>query len=124
MSTLKVNTIQNTSGVEVYTAKAWVNFNGTFGTSPFTVANGGIRQAGNVSSVTDMGLGKYTINFTTAMPDANYVQHISAGNGAGSGNYYVGTLFYAPSSASCGVLITDQNNTQADAVYVNVVIFR
>ena len=64
MSTLKVNTIQNTSGVEVYTAKAWVNFNGTG-----TVA---IRAAGNVSSITDNGTGDYTVNFTNAMPDANY----------------------------------------------------
>jgi hypothetical protein len=64
MSTLKVNTIQNTSGTEVYTCKAWVNFNGTG-----TVA---IRASGNVSSITDNGTGNYTVNFTTAMPDANY----------------------------------------------------
>ena len=64
MSTLKVNTIQNTSGVEVYTCKAWVNFNGTG-----TVA---IRASGNVSSITDNGTGLYTVNFTTAMPDINY----------------------------------------------------
>ena len=64
MSTLRVNTLQNTSGVEVYTAKAWVNFNGTG-----TVA---IRASGNVSSITDNGTGDYTVNFTTAMPDANY----------------------------------------------------
>ena len=64
MSTLKVNTIQTTSGVEVYTAKAWVNFNGTG-----TVA---IRASGNVTSITDNGTGDYTINFTNALPDANY----------------------------------------------------
>ena len=64
MSTLKVNTIQNTSNVEMYLAKAWVNFNGTG-----TVA---IRASGNVSSITDNGTGDYTVTFTTAMPDANY----------------------------------------------------
>lgn len=48
-----------------YAARAWVNFNGTG-----TVA---IRAAGNVSSITDNGVGNYTVNFTTAMPDANYV---------------------------------------------------
>ena len=73
MSTLKVNTIQNTSGVEVFTCKAWVNFDGTFGTSPFTVANGGIRAAGNVSSVTDNGTGSYIINFVSGtFTDADY----------------------------------------------------
>lgn len=64
MSVLKVNAIQGTDGVERYTARAWVNFNGTG-----TVA---IRGSGNVSSITDNGTGNYTVNFTTAMVDANY----------------------------------------------------
>ena len=45
-------------------AKAWVNFNGTG-----TVA---IRSSYNVSSITDNGTGDYTVNFTTALADANY----------------------------------------------------
>jgi hypothetical protein len=44
--------------------KAWVNFNGTG-----TVA---IRANYNVASITDNGTGDYTVNFTTALPDANY----------------------------------------------------
>jgi hypothetical protein len=64
MSTIKCTTIQNLSGVEVYTAKAWVNFDGTG-----TVA---IRASGNVSSITDHATGDYTINFTTAMADSSY----------------------------------------------------
>jgi hypothetical protein len=56
--------------------RAWVNFNGTG-----TVA---IRASFNVSSITDNGTGNYTVNFTTAMPDANYsvgsVNAIVAGN--------------------------------------------
>jgi hypothetical protein len=64
MSTLRVNTLQNVAGDAQYTAKAWVNFNGTG-----TVA---IRGNGNVSSITDNGTGDYTVNFTTAMADANY----------------------------------------------------
>jgi hypothetical protein len=56
----------NASGsAPVYACRAWVNFNGT--TSPGT-----IRASGNVSSVTRNGTGDYTVNFTTAMPDANY----------------------------------------------------
>jgi len=39
--------------------KAWVNFNGTG-----TVA---IRASYNVTSITDNGLGLYTLNFTTAL---------------------------------------------------------
>ena len=45
-------------------AQAWVNFNGTG-----TVA---IRDDYNVSSITDKGTGKYAINFSTALADANY----------------------------------------------------
>ena len=47
-----------------YGCRAWVNFNGTG-----TVA---LRASGNVSSITDNGTGDYTVNFTNAMPDANY----------------------------------------------------
>ena len=48
-----------------YACRAWVNFNGTG-----TVA---IRASGNVSSIGDLGTGNYTVNFTNAMPDTNYV---------------------------------------------------
>jgi len=47
-----------------------VNFNGTG-----TVA---IRGSFNVSSITDNGTGDYTVNFTTAMTDANYAVVSSA----------------------------------------------
>jgi hypothetical protein len=71
MSTLRVNTLQNTSGVEVYTCKAWVNFDGTgtFSPNPSTTK---IRASGNVSSITDNAMGDYTVNFTNALADANY----------------------------------------------------
>jgi hypothetical protein len=72
MSTLRCTNLQDTSGsnslttAQIYNgaAKAWVNFNGTG-----TVA---IRAQFNVSSITDNGTGDYTVNFTTAMADANY----------------------------------------------------
>ena len=49
--------------------KAWVYFNGTS-----TVA---IRGSYNVSSITDNGTGDYTVNFSTAMADANYAYSLS-----------------------------------------------
>lgn len=72
MSTLKCDSLQNTAGTKTIpvntvvdgSAKAWVNFNGTG-----TVA---IQAAFNVSSITDNGVGWYTINFATAIADANY----------------------------------------------------
>jgi hypothetical protein len=53
-------------------AKAWVNFAGATGT---------INGSFNVSSVTRNGTGDYSVNFTTAMPNANY-----AGLGMGRRN--------------------------------------
>jgi hypothetical protein len=58
------------SAAVAYGCRAWVNFNGTG-----TVA---IRASGNVSSITDNATGDYTVNFTTAMPDANYSVVIAA----------------------------------------------
>ena len=71
MSTLVAQTISNgtvsTSSTNVIqgSAKAWVSFNGS-GTPA-------IRTSFNVSSVTSPSTGLYTINFTNAMVDANYV---------------------------------------------------
>ena len=72
MSTLKVNTIQDSSGSNASTteqinqgrAKAWIHFDGQD-----TVA---IRDSFNVSTLTDNGTGDYTISFTTAMANTNY----------------------------------------------------
>ena len=117
MSTLKVNTIQNTSGVEVYTAKAWVNFNGTG-----TVA---IRASGNVSSITDNGVGTYTVNFTTAMPDANYSSVFTAGADTGS-SPRIGMLdtTTTPTTSLVRMRTVNGSGTAADVPYVNVAIFR
>ena len=89
MSTLKVNTIQDTSGgssstpaqIEQGRAKAWINFNGTG-----TVA---IRDSYNVSSISDDATGKYTVNFTTAMANTNYspVQWNNAYDGTALSNF-------------------------------------
>ena len=65
-------TVATVSGTApLYMCRAWVNFNGTG-----TVA---IRASGNVSSITDNGTGDYTVNFTTAMPDANYIAASTGG---------------------------------------------
>ena len=70
------------SAATAYGSRAWVNFNGTG-----TVA---IRGSGNVSSISDNGTGDYTVNFTTAMPDANYAVGTGLSfdnNGSSNGTY-------------------------------------
>jgi hypothetical protein len=74
MSTLKVDTIQDTNAVEMYLCKAWVNFDGTW------TSGDPIRASGNVSSITDNGTGDYTITFTNAMEDANWCMTHSHGS--------------------------------------------
>lgn len=106
------------SAAVAYGCRAWVNFNGTG-----TVA---IRGSGNVTSITDNATGDYTVNFTTAMPDANYaVCGINSGSSsnadwaildAGSG----GTN---PTSSTVRVRATANGNV-VDTVYCNVAIFR
>jgi hypothetical protein len=72
MSTLVAQTISNgtvsTSSANVIqgSAKAWVNWDGTTG------AGNVIRSSYNVSSITRLGTGRYTVNFTTAFADTNY----------------------------------------------------
>lgn len=76
-STAQIGSLTTASGsAPSYSARAWVNFNGTG-----TVA---IRASGNVSSITDNGTGDYTVNFTTAMQDADYaIMGSTIGSGAG-----------------------------------------
>ena len=100
-----------------YLCRAWVNFNGTS-----TVA---IRASGNVSSITDNGTGDYTLNFTTAMPDANYSisGYCLASSGGGSAYIVLGNDF-PPSSGSCRVGVGDISTGARDVAFVMFQVFR
>ena len=94
MSTLRVTEIQSNStafntpvrfetsgGTENgQLAKAWVNFNGQ-GTV-------GIRRDFNVNTITDNGTGDYTVNFSNAMSDANFIAVTMASDGVNVNNRY------------------------------------
>lgn len=110
----------NVGTAPVYAARAWVNFNGTG-----TVA---IRASGNVSSITDNAAGNYTVNFTTAMPDANY--SVFTTNIRKEATYSVGyavfasdtsTTAYRPTASTVTVFaaLGDSSTDTAD-VYVGV----
>jgi hypothetical protein len=107
--------IGNIGTAPVYAARAWVNFDGT-GTPA-------IRSSGNVTSITDNGTGDYTINFTTAMTDANYSSQL-----ARSGNGFVRITTLA--AASIQILTTFANSAgniggvAEDVAIVTVAIFR
>jgi hypothetical protein len=93
-------------------AKAWVNFNGTG-----TVA---IRDSYNVSSITDNGTGKYTVNFETAMPDANYSFTATAGLNGGANTLAAQTESPTVNGVTFNVRTT--SNTVFDADYCNATI--
>ena len=64
-------TVKNSSGTEVgQFCKAWCNFQGTGTVS--------IRDSFNITSITDRGTGEYTLSFTNAMPNTNYVSVFGA----------------------------------------------
>jgi hypothetical protein len=106
-----------TGSAPVYACRAWVYFNGT-GTVP-------IRASGNVSSITDRGTGAYTVNFTTAMPDADYGFAATAGTpGANTGAYAHLANGIAPTTTTVAIDVISDGGTRQDATYVAVSIFR
>jgi hypothetical protein len=114
---LVLSTLNNDTGVLATQngmtgiAKAWVNFNGTG-----TVA---IRDSFNVSSITDGGTGSYTVNFTNAMPNANYAVCISSGYpGANDGYGVSGT----PTTANF-IINLSVNGTLADESKMYAAVF-
>jgi hypothetical protein len=118
-----VSTLNNDTGVLATQngmtgiAKAWVNFNGTG-----TVA---IRDSFNVSSITDNGAGDYTVNFTTAMPNANYAVTYSAGGTSGA--ISAGRLaddVTARTTTACRIFAaTNTSFALIDVAQVNVAVF-
>ena len=104
-----------------YSARAWVNFNGTG-----TVA---IRGSGNVSSITDNGVGIYTVNFTTAMADVNYVRSVNTDSGswiqiAGTNLGYTKTTGGTQVATGIWNGVSSSNAAYTDSATVDVVIFR
>jgi len=96
INSAQVSTVSGTA--PLYMARAWVNFNGTGTIS--------IRGNGNVSSITDNGTGDYTINFSTAMSDANY---------SVSGS----TTISASNNATCSLMIMSGNPSGTPSIEAN-----
>jgi hypothetical protein len=98
--------------------KAWVNFNGTG-----TVA---IRDSFNVSSITDNGTGDYTVNFTTAMPNANY-SLVTMSNKSGTGDAIRCCNFITdlanPATGSCRISHAFVTGTPIDSSIITVAVF-
>lgn len=108
------------SDAVAYGCRAWVNFTGS-GTLT-------VRTSGNVSSVTDNGVGDFTVNFTNAMPDANYAMG-AAGEVASGTNYNVIQFNQNTAPTTSAVRLTSLNQSGGvpavfDSARVTVAIFR
>ena len=100
-------------------ALAWVNFNGS---------TGAIRSSYNVSSVTRNGTGDYTINYSTALSDANYSLCLTVSKQSiSSGNTTLGFIneSYPPTTTTARVgtnyVQTPQNGI--DPLYFTTIVF-
>jgi len=112
INSAQIATVSGTA--PLYMARVWINFNGT-GTPA-------IRASGNVTSITDNGVGDYTVNFTTAMPDANYaVTSLNRSSGVASG---FSTQVDVYSTGSTRLITLNSSLNAYDPVQVNVVIHR
>jgi len=106
------------SAATAYGCRAWVSFNGTG-----TVA---IRGSGNVTSITDNGTGDYTVNFTTAMPDANY--YVNASTAINSAEFDIRLAAVnqntAQSTSLVRVVTNETLSMRADRAFVYVTVVR
>ena len=104
-----------TGSAPIFACRAWVNFNGS----------GSIRGQGNVASVSREGVGRYKVNFTTAMPDANYAVMFSDQGGSSSYSNTRNNQCVRETNASyVRVQIVDDIGNSNDPDYLGVVVFR
>jgi hypothetical protein len=97
-----------------YACRAWVNFNGTG-----VVA---IRGSGGVTSITDNGVGLYTVNFSITFPDTNYAFFCTTfANRAPGWDSTTATKSTTALSVQNTIPATSSNE---DVTQFNVVVFR
>lgn len=119
---LTIDTLKASSGVLATQngmtgiAKAWVNFDGT-------VATPTIRGSFNVGSITKLGTGYYTVNFTTSMPSANYAVSTAGGDATGNDPSVVSVSTSTPQTTSSVTLRTIETTTYKDKPIVCVSVF-
>jgi hypothetical protein len=92
--------------------RAWVNFNGSGGIS--------VRGSFNVGSVTRNSAGDYSINFTTALSDANY-STVALGS---ENRLAMNNTTRTNTSSVTNVLTRTLSDVTADSSIVNVSVFR
>ena len=99
-------------------AKAWINLDST------QAAASMIRESYNISSMTDTATGRYTINFSTALSNANFCFAGSAGNNAGTTtNGRDITNDGTRTTSALPIRVTRDNDVAVEDSYVGVIVF-
>ena len=108
--------VVGTSGINATRlAKAWVNFTGS-GTPS-------INASYNVSSITDTDTGRFTVNFSTALTDANYCFAGSAGNNGATTNGRDISLDGTRTTSGVAIRVTYNDSSTEDDAYIGVMVF-
>ena len=106
MSTIKVDTIQTTSGVEGYLPRTWVDYVPTSNT---------INASSGLSSVTYNGTGDQTFNFSNSLSSAYYAYGGCGYDGTlGNADDGVTTCAYSTKSSSAIRMISGYRNVEYD----------
>jgi hypothetical protein len=86
----------------------------------FTGSAGSVLNSYNVTSVTRSSTGVYVINFTNALPSANYVV-VGMDKMPSSGNY--GGVYTGTATTTTCQIFTNYSGTVYDAYYAQIVVF-
>ena len=126
-SPLVKGAVNATGDAPIYACRAWVNFDGTKDVNGnASTANTArfIRASGNVASVVRDSSGIYTVNFSTAMPDAEYTFSLNAGGPSGSVSSTASQQATNTSATSISFRTLNTSGSLGDPEQYTVAIFR
>ena len=96
-----------------FVTRAWLNMDG--------IGTISIRGSGNVSSLTDNGVGVYEVNYTTALPNENYCAVFGA-RLTTTGGDAIGRLSSVTTTTTTRIVGFDHNGNNVDPSVVCMAI--
>jgi len=119
--TSRLNIMNDGRGLSQFTAHAWVSWNGTGTVS--------IYNSYNVSSITDVGVGQFTINYSNNMGDSDPIfagstqEHTSASHSAAP-DRKIGPARVGRSASNFKVVVVNPgDNGLRDCIYNDAIIY-
>ena len=116
--TSQLQVLADGRGLSQFTAKAWINFDGKNTVS--------IRDSHNVSSITDIGTGHYSVTMANAMANVNYSVAATSGRGSGEAIHAVlawTSTGFAPTTTVFRIQTVQSWDVYHDASYVMAQVY-